>query len=34
VVYDTDDVALEFAEAVYPPGPWTAEQEYEYHIES
>jgi hypothetical protein len=33
VVYDTDDVALEFAEAVYPPGQWTAEQEYEYRIE-
>jgi DNA-binding GntR family transcriptional regulator len=28
VVYDTDDMPLEFAEAVYPPGQWTAEQEY------
>jgi DNA-binding GntR family transcriptional regulator len=28
VVYDTEDVPLEFAEAVYPPGQWTAEQEY------
>jgi GntR family transcriptional regulator len=28
VVYDSDDVPLEFAEAVYPPGQWTAEQEY------
>jgi GntR family transcriptional regulator len=28
VVYDTDDAPLEFAEAVYPPGQWTAEQEY------
>jgi DNA-binding GntR family transcriptional regulator len=27
-VYDTDDVPLEFVEAVYPPGQWTAEQEY------
>jgi GntR family transcriptional regulator len=28
VVYDTEDMPLEFAEAVYPPGHWTAEQEY------
>jgi DNA-binding GntR family transcriptional regulator len=28
VVYDADDMPLEFAEAVYPPGQWTAEQEY------
>jgi DNA-binding GntR family transcriptional regulator len=28
VVYDTDDMPLEFAEAVYPPDQWTAEQEY------
>ena len=28
VVYDTEDVPIEFAEAVYPPGQWTAEQEY------
>jgi DNA-binding GntR family transcriptional regulator len=28
VVYDTDDAPLEFAEAVYPPAQWTAEQEY------
>jgi DNA-binding GntR family transcriptional regulator len=28
VVYDTEDAPLEFAEAVYPPGQWTAEQEY------
>ena len=28
IVYDTEDVALEFADAVYPPGHWTAEQEY------
>jgi hypothetical protein len=28
VVYDTEDMPLEFAEAVYPPGQWTAEQEY------
>ena len=28
VVYDTDDMPLEFAEAVYPPGQWTAEQGY------
>jgi DNA-binding GntR family transcriptional regulator len=28
VVYDTEDVPLEYAEAVYPPGQWTAEQEY------
>jgi GntR family transcriptional regulator len=28
VVYDTEDVPLELAEAVYPPGQWTAEQEY------
>lgn len=27
-VYDQDDVPLEFAEAVYPPGIWTVEQEY------
>jgi GntR family transcriptional regulator len=28
VVYDTEDTPLEFAEAIYPPGQWTAEQEY------
>jgi DNA-binding GntR family transcriptional regulator len=28
VVYDAEDVPLEFAEAVYPSGQWTAEQEY------
>jgi GntR family transcriptional regulator len=28
VVYDTEDMPLEFAEAIYPPGQWTAEQEY------
>lgn len=28
VVYDTEDLPLEYAEAVYPPGQWTAEQEY------
>ena len=28
VVYDTEDMPLEFAEAVYPPSQWTAEQEY------
>lgn len=27
-VYDQSDVPLEFAEAVYPPGMWTIEQEY------
>lgn len=28
VVYDGSDEPLEFAEAVYPPGRWTLEQEY------
>jgi DNA-binding GntR family transcriptional regulator len=28
VVYDTEDAPIEFAEAVYPPDQWTAEQEY------
>jgi DNA-binding GntR family transcriptional regulator len=28
VVYDTEDVPLEFAEAIYPPDQWTAEQDY------
>ena len=28
VVYDMEDAPLEFAEAVYPPSEWTAEQEY------
>jgi len=28
VVYDTEDAPLEFAEAIYPSGQWTAEQEY------
>jgi GntR family transcriptional regulator len=28
IVYDAEDVPLEFAEAVYPPGQWTAEQDY------
>jgi GntR family transcriptional regulator len=28
-VYDQDDNALEFAEAVYPPGRWTHEQRYD-----
>jgi DNA-binding GntR family transcriptional regulator len=28
VVYDAEDVPLEFAEAIYPSGQWTAEQEY------
>jgi hypothetical protein len=28
MVYDTEDMPLEFAEAIYPPGQWTAEQEY------
>ena len=28
VVYDTEDMPLEFAEAIYPSGQWTAEQEY------
>jgi GntR family transcriptional regulator len=28
VVHDAEDVPLEFAEAVYPSGQWTAEQEY------
>jgi DNA-binding GntR family transcriptional regulator len=28
VVYDAEDAPIELAEAVYPPGQWTAEQEY------
>jgi hypothetical protein len=28
MVYDTEDMPLEFAEAIYPPWQWTAEQEY------
>lgn len=27
-VYDSDDLPLEFVEAVYPPDQWTLEQEY------
>lgn len=27
-VYDTDDLAIEFVEATYPPDRWTFEQEY------
>jgi len=27
-VFDSDDVPLEFAEAVYPPGAWSVEEEY------
>ena len=28
IVYDMEDAPIELAEAVYPPGQWTAEQEY------
>jgi hypothetical protein len=32
MVYDAEDVPLEFAEALYLPGQWTAEQEYPIEI--
>jgi DNA-binding GntR family transcriptional regulator len=33
IVYDTEDSPIELTEAVYPPGEWTAEQEYAIEAE-